>query len=154
MDEVIVRWFQPQDAEAVVRLHDENKEWFEELTLTKDFVVECSQRSDFRMMVAEQNGIILGFIGALFFESVGRAEIGPISTSQNFKDQGVGSRLLSSMIEFLKTIGIHRIIAHVKANNLNAIKFFLNNGFTFEAYLAQYTKKREDVMQMLYLIRP
>ena len=151
MDEVTVRWFRPEDADAVAALQAESNEWFEETELSKEFITECSQRPDFRFMVAEYQGQVVGFAGTLFFPAVGRAELGPIGIKQALQNHGIGGELIHGILAFLRTLGVHRTIAHVKASNLNAIKFFLNNNFVFEAYLREYTRKREDVIQLLYL---
>ena len=151
MDDFVVRWFQPQDTDAVVWLHSENIRWFEEVSLTREFVVESSRRIDFKIMVAESRGEVVGFVGALYFEAVGRAEIGPISISSGFQNRTIGSSLLSELLKFLWSLGIRRCIAHVKTSNQNAIKFFLANNFVFEGYLRKYTQMGEDVVQMVHL---
>jgi len=146
-----VRWFLPEDAEAVVRIHKGNIEWFEEEGISREFVLESAQRSDFRLMVAEEGGEVVGFAGVLFFTAVGRAELGPIGILPEHHNNGVGGLLVESMLEFLKGEGVHRVVVHVKTANVKAAKFFLNCGFTFEANLRRYTKKGEDVVQLVYL---
>ncbi|MCX6695421.1 MAG: GNAT family N-acetyltransferase [Candidatus Altiarchaeota archaeon] len=153
MDDVTVRWFRPEDAQDIVRLHAENMDYFEEeQPLTPEFVIESSKRSDFRFMVAERGGKVVGFTGALFYSSVGRAELGPISVGKNQQNHGAGNKLVASMLDFLKSAGIHRVVAHVKASNSSAINFFLSCGFYVEANLREYTMKREDAVQLAVLL--
>jgi len=149
-EDPIVRWFTHEDADAIIRIHSENLESFEEGPLSREFVLQSAQRPDFRFMVAQANGEVAGFLGVLYYKAVGRAELGPIGMKKELQNHGIGSRMVEKMLSFMKEEGVRRVIVHVKAQNHNAIKFFMDNGFVFEAYLRRYTFEGEDVLQMVH----
>jgi len=145
--EMLVRDFKASDAPDIIRLHRTCAHWFEELDVGEAFVHEAADRPDFRFLVAEDEGHTMGFIGTLFYEHVGRAEVGPICVEPRCHGGGVGAMLLEKVLGFLSQRGIHRVVAKVKANNENAQRFFSSNGFAEEARLRGYTKDREDAIQ-------
>lgn len=149
MTNFIIRGFEADDAPEIVKLHKRYDHWFEESELSVDYVLQCSLRHDFRFFVAEYDNVIVGFSGVLFYESVGRAEIGPICVLEAFQKKGVGSELLHAVMDFLRQKSIHRAIAKVKTENEQGIAFFGLNGFKREALLENYTKKDESIIQMV-----
>lgn len=151
MDDFFVRGFSRQDAKEIVRIHSEFNEWFEELGIDEDFVVQASMRPDFRFFVAESGGRVIGFAGVLYYESVGRAEFGPICVEEGMQRTGVGSAILSAVKGFLCEKGIHRVVVKVKSGNNAAMDFFSSQGFRREAVLEKYTKGLEDAVQMAFL---
>jgi len=152
MTDCRVRGFRREDASSIVRLHDMACEWFEEFPVTEAFIVEASLRPDFRLFVAESQRNVVGFAGALYQEHVGRAELGPISVDPGLQRTGVGSRLIERLLEFLKEKGIHRVVVRVKSSNKKARKFFQDRGFAKEVVLKNYTKKGEDVTQLVLFL--
>jgi len=152
MEDVLIRGFQAEDAREMVNLHKKFSHFFEESELTVEYVTQCSLRHDFRFFVAEHDCRIVGYSGVLFYESVGRAEVGPIVILDGFQNKGVGSRLLKAVINFLKEKSIHRVIAKVKSNNPLGARFFEQNGFKKEALFERYTKKGETIVQMVRFI--
>lgn len=149
INHVSVRPFEAQDAQPIVELHRRFGRWFEEPEVTLDYVTGCSLRPDFRFFVAENKGSLVGYAGALFHTSVGRAEVGPICVSDGFRNMGVGSMLLEYAISFLKEKSIHRVTAKVKSGNREGVAFFEINGFKKEAVLQRYTKKGEYAVQLV-----
>ena len=147
-----IRAFESSDAREIVDLHRKFNHWFEESKLSVEYVIQCSLRHDFRFFVAEDNNQVVGFCGVLFYESVGRAELGPVCIMDEFQGRGVGSQLVEKTIDFLKQKGIHRIVVKVKAGTQAALKFFTQKFFTQEAQLKPYTKKGEDAVQMVKLL--
>lgn len=147
-----IREFEPQDVREVIRLHKESEDFFEEMEVNEEFIINISQRRDFRFFIAVLNGRVVGCIGILFYTHVGRAEIGPIAVDKKYRNMQIGTRLLEKALEFLKDRKIHRLISKVKADNQGAMDFFLRRGFQKEGYFREYTKKREDVVQFVRFI--
>ena len=152
LSNIRIREFDPLDAECLVRIHGELRENFEEHDINKEFILDISRRADFRFFVAVINHEIVGFVGVLFHESVGRGEIGPICVSLEYQKRGIGRELLQYAINFLMKRGIRRVIAKIKSHNRNGIDFFNRNGFRKEGHFVKYTKKGEDVIQMVRFI--
>ena len=151
---VRIRNFQREDAEHIVKIHEIAKESFEDIEMNSEFIINSSLRNDFRFFIATIDDEVVGFIGTLFYENVGRAEIGPIGIDDKYKNLGIGTNLVEHALEFLKEKNIHRVIARVKAENKIGLKFFEELDFKFEAYLKRYTKKCEDVVQMVRFLPP
>jgi len=149
---VRVRPFELRDAADIVRIHRLSSKWFEEKEISVHFVNTAANRPDFCFFVAEVGAGVVGFCGTLFYESVGRAEVGPISVDPAFEDNGVGSALVEYALRFLAEKKIHRVVARMKDENQRAKKFFTKNGFTIEAQLKRFTKEGEDATQYLKLI--
>lgn len=147
-----IREFKPQDAKEIVRLHSASETYFEKMDISEEFILNISQRPDFRFFIATINEKLIGFIGVLFHENVGRAEIGPIAVDEMYRNINIGTRLLERTINFLKEREIHRLISRIKANNQMAMDFFLHRGFQKEGYFKGYTKKRDDVVQLVRFI--
>ncbi|MBM3308984.1 MAG: GNAT family N-acetyltransferase [Candidatus Altiarchaeales archaeon] len=152
MEDTFIRGFMAGDTLEMTELHKKFSSLFEESELTVDYINQCSLRHDFRFYVAEHNGSIVGYSGVLFYESVGRAEIGPIAMLDEYQNKGVGSKLLNTVLEFLKQRSIHRVTAKVKSGNESGIMFFEKNGFKKEAVFERYTKKQETIVQMVRFI--
>ena len=151
-EKISIREFVPSDVEYILKLHNESAENFEDIGINKDFIINISQRFDFKFLVAEVNDTIVGFVGILFYSNVGRGEIGPICVRKKFRNVGIGTILLNNAIIFLKKLGIRRVVAKVKAVNKEGLKFFLSNGFEKEGYFRNYTKKGEDIIQLVRFI--
>ena len=151
--DALIRPFAAEDAPSIARLHKSFNRWFEEQELTRDYVLSCSLRHDFRFFTAEVDGRLAGFSGVIFYESVGRAEVGPICVDAAFQSSGIGSRLLFAVLEFLRARYIHRVTAKVKADNASGLRFFERNCFVREALLRDYTRDGDTAVQMVYFLR-
>jgi ribosomal protein S18 acetylase RimI-like enzyme len=149
---VKVRPFEHGDADAVLRLYQSVGVWFEDVEVTREYIISSSERPDFRFMVAVEVGTVVGFIGALYYTLVGRAEIGPVGVDPGQRGIGIGGALMEAMTQFLVENGIKRAYVKVKGENVAAISFFMGLGFSHEAYLRGYTLNGEDVVQLVSLI--
>ena len=147
-----LRWFEPSDTEQVMSLYAGEDQWFEKIGVTRDFILISSQRLDFRFLVAEEEGKIVGFTGCLYFEAVGRAEIGPLEVDAEHRRKGVGEALIKGMTEFLKEKKIRRVAAKVKADNRAAQQFFIKQGFRIESCLRDYTQEHESIIGLVTFI--
>ena len=126
-----------------------SKESFEDIGINTEFIINSSLRNDFGFFIATLDDEVVGFIGTLFYENVGRAEIGPIGVDDEYKNQGIGKKLVNHALEFLKERNIFRVIARIKAENKIGLKFFEDLDFKSDAYLKRYTKNGEDVIQLV-----
>lgn len=145
-----VRGFKAGDAGEIVRLHKNSGEWFEDLPVDEDFINAASFRDDFRFFIAESEGTVVGFAGALLFLHVGRAELGPICVDEIYRKKGVGSNLVGETLSYLQRLNVRRVIVKVKSGNQKAQEFFKSCGFQTEAKLEKYTVKGEDIIQMVF----
>ena len=139
------------DIDSILKIHEESKDNFE-IEINREFILEISQRNDFRFFISTFNKKVVGFIGVLFYMNLHRGETGPISVSRNFRNRGVGTKLLSYALKFMKDNGVRRIIAKVKFRNKIALSFFKKRGFVEEGFFRNYTRDNEDVVQLVKFI--
>ncbi len=148
MEKFSIRDFRREDVKDVLRLHTESSENFEEREVTEDFIRSIARRDDFRFFVVTLRGRVVGFVGVLFHVNVSRAEIGPICVDSLYRGRGFGMKLLACAINFLRQVGIRRVIVRIKSDNRRAWGFFRKNGFVEEGYFRGYTLQGEDVIQL------
>lgn len=79
-------------------------------------------------------GLIVGLINNLEestydFKCPKRGRITELVVSKHYRKSGVGSILLHSMEDYLKSVGCKDILLGVFAYNENAIKFYERNGY-------------------------
>lgn len=144
-----IREFLPEDAKEIFRLHKNFVDYFEEIEISEEFILNISQRDDFKFFIAVIDEKLVGFVGTLFYSSIGRAEIGPIAVDIQYKNNGIGMVLVEHALNFLRQQGIHRVIVRVKSMNNVGLNFFESLGFEEEGYFQNYTKKGEDIVQMV-----
>ncbi len=147
-----IRGFKQGDEKRIVRIHRDSIDKFESMNVDDDFILRLSQRHDFQFFIADINGLVVGFLGAVFYSNVGRSEVGPIAVEKYYRNSGVGSKLLDNCENFLKTAGIRRITARVRYDNNECISFFRKHGFEQEAVLRRYTRDLGDVVQFVRFI--
>jgi ribosomal protein S18 acetylase RimI-like enzyme len=140
------------DASSIIRLHAQSEEAFEELDLSEEFIDYIARRDDFRFYVATLDGLIIGFCGVLYYPSMGRSEIGPIAVDKRYRRTAVAKELFEAAASYLKKRDIRRVTAKVKAVNTGAISFFTCMGFAEEGFFREYTRKKEDVIQLVKFI--
>ncbi|MDR2709574.1 MAG: ribosomal protein S18-alanine N-acetyltransferase [Elusimicrobiota bacterium] len=58
------------------------------------------------------------------------AHILKIAVSQNYRRQGFASKLILDFLEFSKSLNANEVFLEVRANNINAIKFYESFNFT------------------------
>jgi len=80
-----------------------------------------------RLWVAAYDSQVVGFIG-LVVEEV-EAEIEPLIVSENYRYKGIGMQLLRIAISEARTLGVKFLKVKPVARNVQAIKFFYNQGF-------------------------
>ena len=91
-----------------------------------------------KMYLYKDNDKIIGFIVGLInnleestydFKCPKRGRITELVVSKHHRKSGVGSILLHSMEDYLKSVGCKDILLGVFAYNENAIKFYEKNGY-------------------------
>lgn len=85
-------------------------------------------------IVAESNGKIIGYTtGALLtiekWRPVNRAEMDNLFISDEYRNQGVGSKLIDTFIAWSMKKKVDRVMLHVVAQNDKALEFYKRNHF-------------------------
>jgi len=89
-------------------------------------------------LVYEENGSIIGFMSMIYYRSMyhrkGTALINELIVTNEYRNTGIGSKLLEYGIQRAKENGMDEIEVGVMKNNAKAIKFYKNHGIN-EEYL-------------------
>ena len=100
-----------------------------------------------KYIVIKQNNIIVGFAG--LWKSVDDVHITNIVVHKNFRNQNIGSMLLSKLIEMAKLYpNIHSITLEVNSNNIFAIKLYEKFDFKIVGLRKKYYNNTDDAIIM------
>ncbi|MFO8055989.1 MAG: GNAT family N-acetyltransferase [bacterium] len=93
-------------------------------------------RSDHITLVAEQEGLVVGFVNGFrltrppMFEKTAVGRINDIAVDRDHRRQGVGHLLLEAIFEEFDKMGFEYIDLTVDRDNVEAIEFYQSMGFT------------------------
>ncbi|WP_426990089.1 ribosomal protein S18-alanine N-acetyltransferase [Pseudarthrobacter sp. Y6] len=91
------------------------------------FLSELSQRETRRYLVAESGGDIVGYAGLMCIEPI--ADVQTIAVVPEFEGRGIGSTLLTRLIEEARHRGAADVLLEVRADNPRAQQLYLRFGF-------------------------
>lgn len=98
-------------------------------------------------LVAEQDGSIAGYIGMLCVLDEG--EITNVAVAEGFRRQGIGERLLSSLLQAGRKEGVDSFTLEVRESNSSARRLYRKFGFQEEGIRRNfYEKPTEDAILM------
>lgn len=98
-------------------------------------------------LVAEQDGSIAGYIGMLCVLDEG--EITNVAVAEGFRRQGIGERLLSSLLQAGRKEGVDSFTLEVRGSNSSARRLYRKLGFQEEGIRRNfYEKPTEDAILM------
>lgn len=148
MNNVLIRRCADNDIDDVRRMQ---MQWAEE-DITYGFVPSCREDLTNRLgsyfFVAEVDGCLVGFIYGSLRVSEGLAvlpagqqylQIDDIYVKPEFRDKGIGGRLLESLFQTAQHNGISRFLVYSATKDLDKIlKFYRSHGF--ESWYVQMFK--------------
>jgi GNAT superfamily N-acetyltransferase len=132
MSDVIVREFQPADAEAFFEL---NREWIqrhfwlepadlEVLWHPQTAILDCGGR----ILIAVRNGIPVGCC-ALIAIGPGEYELAKMAVTPEERRSGIGRRLMAAAIDLAERIGATRLYLETNHTLTGAIALYESMGF-------------------------
>lgn len=138
-----IRAMQDADVEQISRLEEET---FSMPWSRKAFLAMIHNKNA-RYYVAEKDGYIAGGCGVLM--AAGEGSITNVVVDKNFRNQGIGTRMLQYLIEEGGKNGLCAFTLEVRASNAQAIHVYKKLGF-FSAGIRPdfYEKPKEDAMIM------
>ena len=99
-------------------------------------------------IVAEKDHKIIGFlIGVQMKQEKGKILM--LSVTENFRRQGIGSKLLTEYLQKIQNKKIKTVELEVRTDNKKAIKFYEKCGFKIKRKLAQFYQNGEDAYTMV-----
>ncbi len=140
---VYMRWMILKDMPAVLSIESES---FEYCWTEQDFLC-CLRQRNCIGMVAEARGEIYGFTVYELFKS--RLHVLNFAVAKQSQRMGVGSQMISKLVDKLSQQRRQEISLHVRESNLTAQVFFRGHGFLAVDTLRQnYTDSDEDAYVM------
>lgn len=128
---MIVREFEPGDEPACRALFEELVEVHR--ALYPDGNVGGEFQLEERMLVAEDDGRVLGYVGLRRHPN--SVELEPVIVGQNSRGRGVGRALVERAVEEARNEGVKRIYASPVGRNRDAIAFFHSVGLDTVGYV-------------------
>jgi len=135
------------DFEDVLKLENE---CFIEPYSRKDLLYEFEENPVNKIIVAEHDGKVIGFIDYLI--TFNSATIMQIAVSKEFRNVGIGTRLLMEMEEsFPKDINeiVESVTLEVRVSNQPAVKLYTKNGYQIVVVKRNYYKDGENAIYMV-----
>jgi ribosomal-protein-alanine acetyltransferase len=144
-----IRQFKASDTFSVIRIASE--------TLTENYSPSLFnffyENAPEFFLVAEQNHKIIGFIIAIGITHQ-IARIVMMSILPSYRNQHIGSDLLTTLIKILKIKKVNQICLEVRIDNEKAILFYKKHQFTIIDTIEKFYQNDEDAFMMRRLIQP
>ena len=163
---VIIREAIPKDAAKLVNyvnvLLEEPISYLEmakgEFKLTaeeeKKFIADCKRSENSIFIVAEENGEIIGSLTCIGREriKIRHNTVLGMSVKKEYRNQGIGSRLIEYAINWAKETGaVKRIELHVFETNNQAIHIYKKYGFIIEGKKQKAIKANDEYVNELIM---
>lgn len=114
---------------------------------TAQAFAEQLQKEHTLYMVAEKDGRVIGVCG--YIECCGDADICNVSVDSLYQNQGVATKMLTTLLEAGYTLGVEAYTLEVRAGNAAAIQVYEKLGFQSEGVRPDfYEKPKEDALIM------
>ena len=104
-----------------------------------DYLVKNLEKKDGKIFVAEDEGVIIGFMAVILEEGSAPytkikhyAYITDIAVLTQYRNQGIGKLLLAEAERFAIKVGLDMLYLDVMAKNNLALDFYHKNGFRDE----------------------
>ncbi len=111
------------------------------------------QRADADLVVAELDGALVGYACSWFV--VDQGELGNVAVAEGWRNHGVGTRLIESVIERALERGAREVFLEVRPSNISAQRLYGRFGFREVARRRNYyTDPPEDAVVMRRSLQP
>ncbi|MBS7360683.1 MAG: ribosomal protein S18-alanine N-acetyltransferase, partial [Oscillospiraceae bacterium] len=118
---------------------------------TEQGLEEEIENSFSRFFVAQNNGEVLGYIGA--HNVLGEVYITNIAIFPEFKRQGIGKKLIETLLNSVKEENAEFVTLEVRKSNESAIGLYKKMGFKVVGERKDFYKKpKENALLMTYYL--
>ena len=128
---MIVRDFEPTDEPACRALYEELVEVHR--ALYPDGNVSGEFQPEERMLVAEEDGRVVGYVGLRRHPK--SVELEPVVVAQDHRGRGAGRALVERGVEEARAAGVKRVYVSPVGRNRDAIAFFHSVGLDTIGYV-------------------
>ncbi len=115
------------------------------------FYDELRQSETRHYVVAEAGGRIVGYAGLMCLQPI--ADIQTIAVEQDVEGRGIGSALLTTLLEEARVRGADDVLLEVRADNPRAQKLYLRFGFEQIHVRPRYYRDGTDALIMRLPLR-
>lgn len=143
MDNITVRDMEKRDLLRVVEIEEIS---FSTPWSREAFLKELEENKLAVYLVCEVNGQVAGYMG--MWKIVDEGHVTNIAVDPEHRGRGVGSALLSEMIERAKSGGIVSMTLEVRVSNLEAQSLYAKYGFESAGTRPKYYDNNEDAIIM------
>jgi GNAT superfamily N-acetyltransferase len=134
----LIRDFEERDRDACRALWVQLTQWHRDIYDDQSigsgnpdswFDTYLAEKQPVAVWVAELDGRVVGFTGALALDGGARYELEPIVVDAAFRGRGIGAALARTVIERARADGMRGVEVKPAARNSDAIRFFHALGF-------------------------
>lgn len=140
--DLIIRDAEANDIDSIMALENGSIEhpW------TKDAIEDLINSENKVCLVIEADNKVLCYVGA---ETVlDECNIGNIVTDKDYRGRGLGTKMMTSLMEELRRRGIKKVFLEVEHDNLPAIALYEKQGFTRYGQRRGYYGPGKDAILM------
>ena len=110
--------------------------------------LDTLQMSNTVFLVAEEDGMVVGYIG--MYCSLDEGEITNVAVSSEKRCMGIGGKLIVAMKQEAERRGVTQIVLEVRVSNESAIRLYEKNGFVNQGIRKGfYELPKEDAYIMI-----
>lgn len=136
----------PWKYEDILRISKIEEECFPLEPWNFRMLVSSFESESFFGVIAEDGEEILGYGGITV--ALDSADIGNIAVCEQFRKGGVGTAVLTKLIEIAKEKGVKKVFLEVRVSNSPAISLYIKNGFKGAYARTRYYSDGEDCLVM------
>lgn len=132
--------------EDILALSELEKTCFKSEGYGYTMLASMFENANFSILVAEDGGEIIGYGCA---ETVcENSDLEKVVVAEAFRKSGVGTAIVNALIEDAKSRGAEKMFLEVRVSNVNALKLYLENGFSGVYARTRYYSDGEDCLVM------
>ena len=98
------------------------------------------------IFVALDNNKVIGYLSIVNKKELGNIYLDDYCVYEDYRGQGIGSRLIQMSFDFAKEQGYDQVVAHVQGANKESVGFYFNKGF-------KLVEIQDNVSENRYLIK-
>lgn len=133
MDDIVVENAKLSDIEEIFKLGNSVNEFKVSDKVVnfwpKEVLLDCAKSETDFILAAKKNSKLVGFIIAQYSPNFKKAVIENIFVKLEFRNHGVGKKLLESLLQKLKQKRCEYVCTLVESGSENSIEFYTTNGF-------------------------
>lgn len=136
----------------IMRISEIERESFPKEPWSFQMLASSFESEAFSGILAEDGGEIIGYAGITVADDT--ADIDNIAVTELYRNSGVGTALIKSLISLAEKKGVKKLFLEVRVSNSVAMRLYLKNGFVGVYARTRYYSDGEDCLVMAREIEP